>query len=191
MRRLVTLLIVGSTVPLSLAAQRPIDKGVWLVGGNFQITGNKNLDSDASDFLFSLSPQVGYFVTPGLAITANATLAWNDGDNSSGFTRGIGPGLSYYFGGMSAQFFPYVTGRMLYQKSDLDAQLGPIEAETEATDWSWLLGAGGALFLARNVALNAELFYSRRTSDLTGDAGDLEFRSARYGLEVGIRAHVF
>jgi hypothetical protein len=191
MLRLATLLIVGSTIPLSLAAQRPIDKGVWLVGGNLHFTGSKDLDSDVSDSQFSLSPQVGLFVAPGLAITGNGTLAWSDSDNSNTFTRGIGPGLSYFFSGMGERFYPYLTGRVLYQQSDLDAQVGPIESESEITDWNWLLGVGGAFFLARNVALNGELFYSRRSADVSTGTTETEFSTARYGLEVGIRAFVF
>jgi hypothetical protein len=191
MLRFATLLIVGSTIAFPLVAQRPIDKGVWLVGGNLQLTGNKDLDSEVSDFQFSLSPQVGLFVAPGLAITGNATLAWTDGDNSNTFTRGFGPGLSHFFSGMGARFYPYLTGRVLYQQSDLEVQLGPIESESEITDWSWLLGVGGAFFLARNVALNGELFYSRRSGDLSTGAAETEFSTARYGLEVGIRAFVF
>jgi hypothetical protein len=149
------------------------------------------LDSDVSEFQFSLSPQVGFFVAPGLAITGNATLAWSDSDNSNTFTRGIGPGLSYFFGGMGERVYPYLTGRVLYQQSDLDAQVGPLESESEIADWSWLLGVGGAFFLARNVALNGELFYSRRSTDVSSDIAETEFSSARYGLEVGIRAFVF
>lgn len=192
------LLVCGLSLALASegAAQGPIDRGSLIVGGHARIAGSRDIRNDRREFGFELLPQAGIFVLRGLAVTANIRLGWATREGSgSRFTWGLGPGVIYYFAS-ARQFYPYLTVRTLgvwtrFRSSD--DSTNPIAVD--GTEGTWEAAIGGSLFVARHVALNAELFYSRfvATTEFTSAEGPQEqrFSSEQYGLLFGVRAFVF
>ena len=178
------------------AAQDPIDSGSLIVGGHARIAGFRDIGNDQREFGFELLPHVGVFVVRGLAVTLNARLGWSSREGSgSAFTWGLGPGVIYYFA-KARQFYPYLTVRTLGVWTDFRPSDDlPDLISIDDTEWTWVAGIGGSLFVARHVALNAELFYSRFvvTSDIRLTEGIQKQRnsSEQYGLLFGVRAFVF
>lgn len=183
-RGLQAFLIIAASATGAGECQSPRDKGVWIIGGNARITGLKDLANDSHEFGFELSPQVGWFVTKGLALTANAQFGWSTREQSGSWaTWGAGPGLSYYFSGR--RVLPYVSVRtlaawMAFTPSGDLPQGEPIDD----TLWNVTGSVGVALFLARNVAINGEVFYSyQRISETIGTSGDSSSNaSILYGI---------
>ena len=178
------------------AAQDPIDRGSLIVGGNARIVGFRDIGNDRRAFVFELFPQIGLFVVRGLAVTVNAHLGWSSREGSgSALTWGLGPGVIYHIGSVG-QFYPYLTVRTLGVWTEFrSSDDSPNPLSVDDTEWTWVAGIGGSLFVARHVALNAELFYSRFfvTSDFRSADGAQRQRnsSEQYGLLFGVRAFVF
>jgi hypothetical protein len=180
-------ILVGWTVPCQ-AQNYATDRGVWLIGGTARITNFRDIGNDASTFVLDLNPRVGYFVVPGLALTANLEYGHFSQDDAAVSTYGIGPGVTYYFRHRGATLNPFLSGRTLYIHRHVDA-----DNVTAATNdsFTWLVAGGAALFLARNVAVTGEVFYSH--DHFSNDFGDFSQSndSEEYGTQFGVSVHVF
>ena len=167
----------------SAAQDSAVDAGVWLVGGTGRVYGHRDIGNDSRSFIIDLNPRVGYFLVPHLAVTAN--LQYLRGRNDIGWTRtvGLGPGLSYYFGGPTSRVLPYLTGRTLFQW----VRAAPHDEPTAVFDRqsTWVLGGGLSWLVARNVGLTAEFFYQR--SDVRAERLDWvgENSDEQYGMQFG------
>jgi hypothetical protein len=138
-------------------ANAQTEKGTYLLGGGAQF-----LTTDGSS-IFSLSPNVGYFVANKWALGARASLATGDGFSS----WNIGPFTRYYFGGKeNASFF-----------GQLGANIGG--GKNSDTEFGLGVGAGYAVFLNESVALEFTAGYDK--------AGD---NNGIFGLGVGFQIHL-
>jgi hypothetical protein len=162
--------------------------GVFLVGGTARITHFRDIGNNASTFVMDLNPRIGYFVAPGLAFSANLQFAHYSEDLGSSSQYGVGPGLIYYFRHHRTRLNPYLSARTLYVRQTVHPDSGP-SSTTET--FSWLASLGGALFVARNVALTAEAFYSHDhvSTDLSGSpqANNAE----EYGTQFGVSVYLY
>jgi hypothetical protein len=183
MRRLLVVLSIlgGTLLGRDASAQAyATDRDVWKVGGTARFTNYHVSGNDGTVHSFVISPDLGYFVTSGLAITANVLLAHSWSDGSSATQYGVGPGLTYYFLHRTATANPYLKVNTLFIHSSFPG--------ATIHDIGWSAAAGLALFVARNVAITGELFYShwRTESESNGltSSGSSEQYGAQFGMEV-------
>ena len=164
------------------------DRGVWLLGGTARISNARDIGNDANTFVIDLNPKLGYFLTPGLALTANLEYAHFSSDAGSSSVYGVGPGLTYYIRHRQTMLNPFLSARTLYTHQRFHPDGGPMSTENSFT---WLVSGGAAVFLARNVAITGELFYSHDhfSTDVSGTA---QSNSAEeYGTQFGVAVYVF
>lgn len=189
-------LLLPPTGSSPAAAQTPVTTGVWLVGGNARVVGFRDLGNDAGERGAEISPQIGYFIMTGLAVSANAIASWSSRDRSgSNRQLGVGPGVSYFVSGISDRLFPYAAIRTLRTwskfRSSSDA---PLPVAVDGVQWTWTAAAGAALFLARNAAVTGELFYSRfSVADVVNDGEPVDQRNSSklFGLQFGFRIFAY
>jgi hypothetical protein len=188
-----------ASAPRAEAQTYAIDRGSWLLGGTARITGNRSTGDESASFLIDVNPRVGYFVVPHLAVHANLQFQRIGYDGGRSHQWGVGPGLTYYFGGRDSRVHPFVTGRTLRQWQRASNDVASLEPR--AKGWSWLGGAGAAWLVAKNVGITGELFYQWnestteyvRIDPVTGGFGPVEsrFESEQYGLQVGVSVFAF
>jgi hypothetical protein len=135
-----------------------------------------------------VNPRLGLFVIRGLAINANLQLGYVSGGSYSSWRWGIGPGVTYYFGGPTSRVYPFLTGRTLFVRTHSTWSEGDIRAAT--TDVAWLAGGGVVLMLVKHVGLSAELFYQRSKHTLDSDTSE-PVEAQWYGLRIGVAAFLF
>ena len=63
--------------------QTAIDRGSWIVGGTVRVHRLYEEGNNQHEFGFELAPQVGFFVTRGLALNLNARLGWADREETA------------------------------------------------------------------------------------------------------------
>ena len=106
---------------------------------------------------------------------------------------GIGPGIPYYVATSVPRLFPFVSARVLYNRTTTHAELIPSGTviESRITSGVWL-GAVGALFmLGEHVGLTSELFYQRNNNKVRNGELEQECDSNTYGVQWGISAFIF
>ena len=138
-------------------ARAQTERGTFLLGGNAQFLATDGVT------IFSLSPNVGYFIVNNWAVGVRASLVTSDSNNSWNF----GPFTRYYFGGKdNGKFFGQLAGNVGGGKnSDVELGLG--------------IGAGYALFLNESVALEFTAAYDK--------AGN---NNGIFGLGAGFQIHL-
>lgn len=200
MRRCLLAVLLVALWSLPASAQRPIEPGVWVVGGNARFRAGRDIDSNRRYHAVEIAPLIGVFIFPGLALSANSSFGWSKpaGGVPSTFI-GFGPGLTYYVSGVGKRFFPYGAVRTFVEFGHREGNIGPdddpFEVHEHTRDWQWVAALGAAQFLSRNAALVAELYYSRYGGRLTGDVSghplNRSSRSEDYGLQFGLRVFLF
>jgi hypothetical protein len=169
------------------AQESPLDRGVWLVGGIGRIYGTHDLDEDTRRFVIDLNPRLGYFVARHLAVHANLAFTYSSAAGGVHRSAGVGPGLSYYFGGPRSRLLPYLTARTLF----VWTRSGPADdASSVARYRQWLAGGGISWLVSRNVGLTAEAYYLRTIlNELERETGDSATES--YALDFGVTVFAF
>jgi hypothetical protein len=187
--------IVGVALLLashSLNAQNsPISRGTWLLGGTGSFHSAKDIGNKSSAFVIDLSPKVGYFIVPHLAVSANLRLGVVTDSLDHSTDWGVGPGVAYYFGKPQARFFPYLTARTLFLWSVSGANDSSASSALRSWNESWLLGAGGTAMVAKNVGFTAELFYQHDHFGAVLDQQSTANSSVQYGVNLGVAVFVF
>jgi outer membrane protein len=171
------------------------NKGRMLVGGSleFQTTTNKykysgNTTTNAKQTVFSMQPQFGYFIIDNLAIGAglNVSLSKYKADNSDYESTGtvfvFEPMVRYYLpqGIFFQGQFGIGTGKYKDNGNGID--------EDKFTRTSFALGAGYAIFLNDNIAIEPIIGYGS-----TGDKDkDSKVKDVDNGIfiRVGIQAYL-
>ena len=145
------LLAVVILVGLSTVANSQTNKGIWLLGGS------AGYQSFAGSNIFSISPNIGYFVKNNLAIGGLFSVVGGNGSSSSTLNAYIKP----YFGSSETNKWFAIGGvgtRSIYNENK----------------FSFAMGAGNATFLNKNVALEISGTYSQ-ISDFDEGAFDIKF----------------
>ena len=184
------LLAAGLTLPpLSLSAQAyATDKGVIVLGGSAEISRFRDIGNDAHTTLIDLNPKVGYFVLPGLLLAANLQYGHISAEDGSSSFYGVGPSLTYYLRHRATAINPYLAARTLYQHQGFHPDDFP---DAESDSFSWLGSVGVAVFVARNVALTGEVFYTHTHVTVDVGAGDQSNSAETFGTQFGIAVHAF
>jgi hypothetical protein len=182
----------------SMSAFAQFDQGTKLVGGQFGLEFsteksklNNQTDTDGKWTSFSFEPRFGYFVINNLAIGGElgvTSYTWKpegaDG-KSTGTELTIGPFARYYFEPGIFVEGKYTVGT---QKTKQD-YFGDTEEEKAALS-NFALGAGYALFLNDNVALEPMIgFQSSSAKNKT--TGEPEVKSISSGLFLRVGFQVY
>jgi len=177
----------AQTDPLTAQAYA-VDRGSWLLSGTASMTRHRDVGNDFRTFRIDVSPRIGYFVAPHVAVITNVRLRTASNDAGNSFAWGLGPGIGYYFGGPESRFRPFASARTLFMWDHRSASDG--QWDRDYTSMGWLVSAGTVVMLASQVGVSAELFYQwdRVTVGGTGGAGN---EAERLGLQFGIAAFVF
>lgn len=175
------------SVDSSEAQHRPIERGSLQLAGTAQLVHSHDIGNDQGATIFEVAPRVGFFVVPGLAVNANLRFARISGDGPATTGWGLGPGLTYYIGGLSSRIYPFVSGRTLFTWQRTPSPGGDPDVKFRTTSW---LVSGGALFLvAEQVGITSELFYQR--DRFTFEFGSASTNSAElYGVQWGVAVFV-
>ena len=136
-----------------------IQQGNWLIGAN---VGNLGYNFKSETFSFEIMPRAGYFVSDNAVIGAQTQLGLIAYDNGERFYYGLTPFVRYYFpegarasGRWFGEALVGFAGSSL-QNSDEDAIFSSVIG----------LRAGYAHFVARNVALEGSIGYTRTNADI-------------------------
>jgi Outer membrane protein beta-barrel domain len=181
-------LLLALAPSLVEAQHYPTDKGGVLVAGTANLSHFRDKGSNASSTSLTLNPRVGYFVVPGLAVTANLQLIFASSENASTHAYGIGPGVTYYFRHKTVVLNPYLSVRTLYYRETSHLDGFP---DRTAEQFAWAGAGGVSLFVARNVALIGELYYQHFHVTVRVQDASASSSAEEYGVQFGVSAFVF
>lgn len=189
MRHVTVTLFVGIMLALCAlpvgAQYSPVHRGSIALAGTAQFTHSRDIGNDADFSTLELAPRVGYFLLPGLALSANLRYRHDGVATGHATSWGVGPGLTYYVSGLSRHVYPFVSGRTLFTWSRFTGNTGVSSDVRQST--SWLVSTGALVLLARHVGLTGELFYQHdRVTVAPGAFNSFE----TYGLQWGFAIFV-
>lgn len=162
-----------TTAPVANDAVR---EGNWLVGATI---GNIGFNFKSDFFTLNVNPRAGYFISDNAAIGSEIQLGLDIYDGGETFRYGITPFVRYYFPEGAAP-----THRWFGEA--IAGIAGSSEEDSEGDKiFSSVLGlrAGYAHFVARHVALEAILGYTRTSADISVGTGESGLNLA-FGLQV-------
>ncbi len=180
--------------------ESPIQKGSVVVGGTADISHTEPVGGGSGLTIVSAFPRVGYFVVNGLALSLNGRFRRTSAEDQANVRDqtstewGIGPGVSYYVATPFPRLFPFVSARVLYNKTSTHAELVPAGTviESRITTVVWLGSVGALFMLGKHVGLTSEAFYQRNNNTVrTGASAESDSKSNTYGLQWGITAFIF
>lgn len=185
MRRLALLAGLLAALPAAVQAQSyATDQGSLLLGGSagFSSSGGSvdgESDPERSTFL-NFSPSVQYFVLPGLAVGGNVVAQRSSTGDASVNTLGVGPAVSYYFGGSERSLYPFVSGSVRYLRNsgDLVDDLSTV---------GYAASTGAVFMFNRTVGLETSFFYNTNSFEVSG----VEVDNNTFGVQLGFRAFTF
>ena len=193
-------LVVAATGARMEAQGSPIQKGSIAIGGTADISYTEPVDGGAGLTIVEAFPRFGYFVAKGLALSLNGRFRRASSEaqatvkDQTSTEWGIGPGVSYYVATPVPRLFPFVSARVLYNRTTTHAELVPsgTEIESRITTDVWLGSLGALFMLGQHVGLTSEAFYQRNNNKIrSGQAAETESDSNTYGLQWGISAFIF
>lgn len=189
-KRIGTLLIATCFLATGAAAQDyPVDEGSYLIGGSISFTSQGgDLYAGADDErvnTFLINPNFHYFIVPNLAIGAEVLINRASQGDVSQTTFGIGPSVSYFFGGPESSIYPFVTAGPIYSRIAIDFG----EESRSASGFGGRFSGGIASMLTRNVALTGEVFYLFESLKLEDAEESLSGNT--FGIQFGVTAFIF
>jgi len=153
-----------------------VQEGNWLIGATI---GNIGFNFKSDFFTLNINPRAGYFISDNAAIGSEVQLALDIYDGGETFRYGLTPFVRYYFPEGAAP-----THRWFGEA--IAGIAGSSEEDSEGYKiFSSVLGlrAGYAHFVARHVALEAILGYTRTSADISVGTGESGLNLA-LGLQV-------
>lgn len=193
-------LLLAPTIQRIQGQESPIQKGSVVVGGSADISHTEPVGGGSGLTIVEAFPRVGYFVVKGLALSVNGRFRRTSAEDQASVRDqtstewGIGPGISYYVATRFPRLFPFVSTRVLYNRTSTHAELLPAgtEIESRITTVVWLGSAGALFMLGKHVGLTSEAFFQRNNNNIrTGASAESESDSNTYGLQWGITAFIF
>jgi hypothetical protein len=158
-------------------ASDAIQQGNWLVGAGI---GSLGYNFKSETFQLILEPRAGYFISDNAVIGTQAQLGLVLYDGGENFSYGLTPFVRYYF----------PEGASPTSRWFGEALAGFAGSSLRGSDGDRIFGsvlglrAGYAHFVARNIALEGTLNYTRTSADITVDTGTS-------GLSVGIGFQIY
>ena len=189
-RILVLTILLLAVAVRSHAQSYPINRCTWLLGGSASFHGARDIGNNSRAFVIDVSPRLGYFVRPHLAINANLQFGRVTYDLGHSYEWGVGPGLTYYFGTPKHRIFPYLAARTLFSWATSQGN-DPQASPYRTWNASWLLGAGAVAMIVKNVGVTGELFYQHDHFGVELNRQESTNNGEEYGLQFGVAIFVF
>ena len=158
-------------------ANESIKQGNWLVGAS---VGSLGYNFKSETFQLILEPRAGYFISDNAVLGTQAQIGLTFYDGGENFSYGLTPFARYYFpegASPNSRWFGEALAGFAgssMKDSDGDRIFGSVLG----------LRAGYAHFVARNIALEATLNYTRTSADITVD-------TSPSGLSVGVGFQIY
>src|SRR6478609_4332223 len=134
-----------TAVIICSSAQAQTEKGDWMIGGSMTISTATNYSQ------FALEPSAGYFFAKNFVAGASFSLDFGKTGNQKNTSESVGPFARYYFNLKSPTFKPFLHAE--YNIGNMVTKFP--DSKSSNTFGNFLLGAGGAIFINNNVALEA------------------------------------
>lgn len=159
MRRMAWIAMAAAlAAPGLLQAQSyALDRGSFAVDGQASLTSSGSDGVDGRRTSYGLSPSVLYFVRPGLALGASASVGHTSFDDSSATAWTLGPMATLYFGGEAADLHPFVTATVGLGGSSFDT---PVNEES-VSHTRVRMAVGVLKLLTDGVGLHGQAGYER------------------------------
>jgi hypothetical protein len=132
-------------VTIISSARAQTEKGDWMIGGSMTISTATNNSQ------FALEPSAGYFFAKNFVAGASFSLNFGKTGNQKNNSESVGPFARYYFNLKSPAFKPFLHAE--YNIGNMVTKFP--DSKSSNTFGNFLLGAGGAVFINHNVALEA------------------------------------
>jgi outer membrane protein len=172
-----------------------ISRGTMMIGGSVEFNSEKykteengQTDTNVTSTSFTLSPEFGYFVVDNLALGAGIglynTVSKNNAADSKNVNTGIAvtPFVRYYLGNV------FFHGQAGFGSGKNNYERPGFESEGKSSFTNWNLGAGYAIFLNDNVAIEPTLGY--QSSAVKYDGSDEKSITGGLYLRVGIQVYL-
>lgn len=179
------LLVAGIVLFSFSTSYAQINKGQYMVGGNFSYDRTKQDGTKSQNF--SAVPNVGYFVIDKLAVGLDFAVAHQKDESvslykSTSVTYGIAPFARYYVLPTNKRFNVFAEGSYGLGKSHYES--GPTKINWDVRSYS--ISAGPVFFVTPNVGLELNVGYANTTTK-SGDS-----KSVNKGLQtsVGFQIHL-
>lgn len=191
---------LATTTANAQGGQSPIQQGSIQIGGTADISHTEPEGNGPGLTIIEAFPRVGYFVVKGLALSANVRYrraSAEDQTNVKDQTStewGLGPGVSYYVATPVPRLFPFVSGRLLYNRTSSHSEQLPSGAEIDSRIRTkvWLVSGGALYMLGEHVGLTSEAFHQWNRNKITSGSGAAaKSNSTTYGIQWGITAFIF
>jgi hypothetical protein len=138
-------------------------KNDWMIGGNFRLNTSDN------NTQIAFTPNAGLFVINNLAVGGNISLSYSKSGNNKFTSFGIGPFVRYYFTTETQAVRPMLHGSFNYLSTK--NKIGNNASSTN-TGSNFFIGGGAAIFISKNVSIDALMGYDRtKYSDFDGSGG--------------------
>ena len=185
LKYVVTLFAVLAIASSASAQGYAIDQGALVLDGTVSYSsdgGDLYEDADGNRVNTALvNPSVLYFVAPGLAIGGELYVENASQGDFSLTTIGVGPEITYFFGGPESTVYPYVSAGLAYASLSSDF--------FDASGIGFGFGAGAAFMLTNSVAITAGGSYD--ILNLSVDQVDETESGNTFRLEIGVAAFLF
>jgi len=145
------------------AVNAQTQKNDWMIGGNFRLNTSDN------NTQIAFTPNAGLFVINNLAVGGNISLSYSKSGNNKFTSFGIGPFVRYYFTTETQAVRPMLHGSFNYLSTK--NKIGNNASSTN-TGSNFFIGGGAAIFISKNVSIDALMGYDRtKYSDFDGSGG--------------------
>lgn len=158
-------LVILAFAVTATAQENPIDKGSWFLGGHvFFISQGGDLYKvgDESPTTFSLAPEFGYFISPGLFIGAMVDYTQFKIGERKNTDIGVGPIVGYYFNldkartDVKGSIYPYI--KAFFNYMSIKEEDGVDEEKWTGTQIGGMAGIN--FLLSEAVALDLGVMFS-------------------------------
>ncbi|MBL7747498.1 MAG: outer membrane beta-barrel protein [Chitinophagaceae bacterium] len=145
-----------------LVANAQTAKNDWMVGGNFRLNTSDN------NTQIALSPNAGLFVVDNLAVGGNVGISYSKSGNNKNTSFYIGPFVRYYFTTETQAVRPVIQGNFNFLTNK--QKVGTLSSSNTGTNF--FVGGGAAMFISKNVSIDALAGYDRtKYKDFKGSGG--------------------
>lgn len=136
-----------------------VDRGVWQPGGGLGLSYSRVSETGSATTSLSVSPDLGYFISPGVAVRGFGYFGYTNFSSGHSFSYGFGPGLTYYFRHGPHVLYPYISVGASRSATKL-YDPGASDARSTSRAWNWSLGAGAVRLLTHSFGIYGEVYYA-------------------------------
>jgi len=134
----------------------------WMVGGNFRLNTTDN------NTQIAFTPNAGIFITDNFAFGGNIAVSYSKSGNNKYTAFGIGPFMRYYFTTETQAVRPILHGSFNFLSNK--QKIGSLSSTNSGTNF--FVGGGAAMFISKNVSIDALMGYDRtKYKNFNGSGG--------------------